>query len=61
MKIIKVTSTQDDTPIFFNVDKIESIFVNHNNETTIGTTQSIYTCKESTEEIYQKIKEAEND
>lgn len=61
MKIIKVTSTQDNTPMFFNVDKIENIFINHNNKTTIGTMQSTYTCKESTEEIYQKIKEIEND
>lgn len=61
MKMIKVTSTQDNTPMFFNIDKIESIFIDHNNETTIGTMQSTYTCKESTEEVYQKIKETEND
>ena len=61
MKMIKVTSTQDNTPIFFNIDKIESIFIDYNNQTTIGTMQSTYTCKESTEEVYQKIKEAEND
>lgn len=65
MKMIKVTATSDNTAMFVNIDKIEGVFINVDEytegETVIETSNSSYCCTETPEEIYQKIKEIEND
>lgn len=61
MKMIKLTAA-DDTAIFVNIAYISSIITDAYGDTEITTTNNdnLY-CKESTEEVYQKIKEIEND
>lgn len=64
MRMIKVTASLDNTAMFINIDKIESIFINDEDmegETVIKTSNSGYCCTETPEEVYQKIKEIEND
>ena len=65
MKMIKVTAASDNTAMFINIDKIEGIFINDDEdmegETIIETSNSSYCCTETPEEVYQKIKETEND
>lgn len=65
MKMIKVTAASDNTAMFINIDKIKCIFVNDDEdmegETVIETSNFGYCCTETPEEVYQKIKEIEND
>lgn len=65
MKMIKVTAVSDNTAIFVNIDKIEGVSINNDEyvegETVIETSNFSYYCTETPEEVYQKIKEAEND
>ena len=64
MRMIKVTASLDNTAMFINIDKIEGIFINDEDiegETVIKISDFDYCCTETPEEIYQKIKEAEND
>lgn len=64
MKMIKITSSEDNTPIFINVDRIEAVYCDEdNNNVSIITTidDHDYYCTETPEKVYQKIKETEND
>lgn len=60
MKMIKLTNV-DNTTFLLNISNIDAIYEDRYEETTICTTCGEYCCKESAEEIYQKIKEIEND
>ena len=61
MRMIKLTAF-DNTPMFINITYISSIITDDNGDTEVTTTNNDnFNCKESAEEVYQKIKEAEND
>lgn len=59
MKMIKITHI--DEPMFIDINQIEAI-CSYNNGSLITTiNNNEYSCTETPEEIYQKIKEVEND
>ena len=59
MKIIKVTDVNK--PMFININQIEAIYSSNEGSLITTINNSEYACTETPEEIYQKIKEAEND
>lgn len=63
MKIIKFTDSNNKLISIININEIQAIWTDkEKNKTMIGIKGgSCLECKESPEEIYQKIKEAEND
>lgn len=61
MKIIKLTDI-DDTTLIINIESIEAVYIDEDGDTTIVTTNdNEYSCNETPEEVYQKIKETKND
>lgn len=59
MKMIKVTNI--DESIFININQIEAIYPYKDSSLITTINNNEYSCIETPEEIYQKIKEIEND
>lgn len=61
MKIIELTDI-DNTTLLVNIESIEAVYIDEDGDTTIVTiNDNKYCCNETPKEVYQKIKEIEND